>query len=141
MKFNKYILLLVMITIAFAANPGILKGNSKAVEKTRFCEGSIAQKLGSPECAAVLRICIEGVVYKTGGMDQARLIRWQNITAWKYFGPIRAKNDAGSHEYVSLQIWEWRGMKHRFNIVCGTPADGQRVFQSMKRYQPRGMIF
>ena len=65
----------------------------------------------------------------------------RDITAWKYFGPRRAENDAGSHEYVSLQIWEWRGIKHRFNIVCGTPADGERVFQTMKRYQPRGMIF
>ena len=79
MKFSKYILLLVMITIAFAANPGILTGNSKAAQETRFCEGSLAQKLGSLECAAVLRICIEGVVYKTAGMDKPRLIRWQDV--------------------------------------------------------------
>jgi hypothetical protein len=137
---RKLMILSVMITIAFAVNPGILKGSTKGAEGTRFCEGSLSQKLGSPECAALLRICIEGVVYKTSAMDEARLIRWQDVTAWKYFGPRRSKEDAGSHEYVSLQIWERRGIKHRFNIVCGTPADGQRVFQSMKKYQPRGMI-
>ena len=141
MKFSRYIVLLVMITIACAAHPSILKGSSKAAEEARFCEGSLAQKQGAPACKAVLRICLEGVVYKTGRMDSARLIRWQNVTAWKYFGPRQAENDAGSNKYVSLQIWEWRGRKHRFNIVCGTAADGQRVFQSMKRYQPRGMIF
>jgi len=137
---KKYIMLLVMITMACATHPSILLGKTKAAEETRFCEGSLSQKLGSAECAAHLRICIEGVVYKTSAMDEARLIRWQDITAWKYFGPRRAKNDAGSSEYVSLQIWERRGIKHRFNIVCGTPADGQRVFQTMKKYQPRGMI-
>jgi hypothetical protein len=137
---HKSIILLVITTIACATHPSILKGNTKAAEETRFCEGSLSQKLGSLECAALLRICIEGVVYKTSAMDEARLIRWQDITAWKYFGPRRAKNGSGSHQYVSLQIWERRGIKHRFNIVCGTSADGQRVFQSMKKYQPRGMI-
>ena len=132
--------LLFVITIAFAANLSILKGTSGA-EPARFCNGALVQNLGTTQCGTVLKICIDGVVYRAPGMDRDRLIRWQDVTAWKYFGPRRTAEDAEPQEYVSLQIWEYRGKKHRFNIGCGTAADGQSVFESMKRYQPSGMLF
>lgn len=140
MSSSRLVHLLFVITIAFAANLSILKGGSEA-EPARFCNGAIVRNLGAAECGTVLKICIDGVVYRTPGMEENRLIRWQDVTAWKYFGPTRTAEDAGRQEYVSLQIWEYRGKKHRFTIGCGTAADGQKVFQSMKRYQPSGMIF
>lgn len=136
----RFIHLLVILTIASAANLSILKGSLEA-EQGRLCEGALVQNLGSSQCGTVLRICMEGVAYKTAEMDKERLIRSQDVTAWKYFGPRRTEDDAVPQEYVSLQIWEYRGKKHRFNIGCGEAADGQNVFQSMKRYQPRGMLY
>ena len=65
---KKYMMLLVVITMACAAHPSILMGKTKGAEETSFCGGSLSQKLGSPECGALLRICIEGVVYKTSAM-------------------------------------------------------------------------
>ncbi len=132
--------LLVIVIIASAVNLSVLRDSSRA-EQGRFCEGALIQNLGSSQCDTLPRVCIEGVVYKTAEMDKERLIRWQNVTAWKYFGPTRTEGDAVPREYVSLQIWEYTGRKHRFNIGCGTAADGQNVFKSMKRYQSRGMIF
>lgn len=132
--------LLVMMMIASSANLIVLKGSLEA-KQASFCEAALVQNLGSSQCGTVLRVCIEGVAYRTAAMEKERLIRWQDVTAWKYFGPRRAEDGAGPQEYVSLQIWEHRGRKHRFNIGCGTAADGQNVFQSMKRYQPRGMLY
>jgi hypothetical protein len=132
--------LFVMVAIVYAANLSILRGSSEA-ESARFCSGALVQNLGTAQCGTALKICIDGVLYKSPGMEKDRLIRWQDVSAWKYFGPRRAAENAASQEYVSLQIWESRGKKHRFNIGCGTTADGQIVFQSMKRYQPSGMLF
>lgn len=144
MNSNRFVPIVAMIAFASLADPSILKASTEA-EQTRFCQGALVRKLGSEPCGTVLRICVEGVVYRTAAMEKERLIRWQDVTAWKYFGPRRAADgegsEAGAREYMSLQIWEWRGKMHRFNIVCGTTEDGQNVFESMKRYQPRGMLF
>lgn len=131
---------LVVITMALAVHVSVLTGISEA-EPMRVCEGAVVRNLGATQCETVLKICVEGVVYRTPNMDEDRLIRWQDVTAWKYFGPRGTERDVGPRAYASLQIWERRGLKHRFNIGCSTSADGHIVFQSMKRYDPRGMIF
>lgn len=144
MNSNRFVPIMAMIAFTFVANPQGLEAAAEA-EQTSFCQGALVRKLGSEPCGTVLRICLEGVAYRTAAMEKERLIPWQDVTAWKYFGPRRATDDegseAGGREYMSLQIWEWAGKRHRFNIVCGTREDGRNVFESMRRYQPRGMLF